>query len=207
MPRPFTPRIPPGIRTRLRGRGRLWAGCRRALSVALAALLLAGGAAAAQARVSSAADRLRAWGDGQRLELLPLRQSSREVLARSQVMLLIRPHDLPRAYGELLLTPPPTLDARVLARTLRFCRIAPPRRSDPVRCLEPLPVRVEVRRDGVRLELERPLDPASAHGLEVLLRNPLQQGFHPLRLFGLTPERPEPTYVGTWLLQTDAVTE
>jgi hypothetical protein len=207
MPRPFTPRIPPGIRTRPRGRGRLWAGCRRALSVALAALLLAGGAAAAQARVSSAADRLRAWGDGQRLELLPLRQSSREVLARSQVMLLIRPHDLPRAYGELLLLPPPTLDALVLSRQLRLCRIETPGRRGTVRCLERLPLVVEVRREQLLLRPQRPLEPDGAYGFELLLRNPLQQGFHPLRLFGLKPERPEPSYVGTWLLQTDAVTE
>ena len=201
------PHIQSGSRVRSRGWGQVWAGCRRAIPAALTALLLSGGATAAPTRTPTAQQRLRAWGDGQRLELLPLQQSSREVLARSQVMLLIRPHDLPRAYGELLLTPPPTLDARGLARTLRFCRIAPPRRSDPVRCLEPLPVGVEVRRDGVRLELQRPLDPASAYGLELLLRNPLQQGFHPLRLFGLRPERPEPDYLGTWLLQTDAQAE
>lgn len=193
MPRPFTPRLQPERR--------------RALSVALAALLLAGGAAAAQARVSSAAERLRAWGDGARLELLPLRQSSREVLARSQVMLLIRPHDLPRAYGELLLTPPPTLDARVLARQLHLCRIETPGRRRSVRCLERLPLLVEVRREQLLLRPQRPLEPDGAYGLELLLRNPLQQGFHPLRLFGLTPERPEPTYVGTWLLQTDVVTD
>lgn len=207
MRRPFTPRIQSGRRLRPRGRGQGLAGCRRALSVALASLLLSGGAAAAQARVSSAADRLRAWGDGQRLELLPLQQSSLEVLARSRVTLVIRPHDLPRPYAALWLMPPPTLDARALARTLRFCRIDLPRRSDPVRCLEPLPVRLEVHRDGVRLELQPPLDPASAYGLELLLRNPLQQGFHPLRLFGLRPERPEPDYLGTWLLQTDAQAE
>ena len=154
-----------------------------------------------------AQQRLRAWGDGQRLELLPLQQSSREVLARSQVMLLIRPHDLSRAYGELLLLPPPTLDALVLSRQLRLCRIETPGRRGTVRCLERLPLGVEVRREQLLLRPQWPLEPDGAYGFELLLRNPLQQGFHPLRLFGLKPERPEPSYVGTWLLQTDAVTE
>jgi hypothetical protein len=43
--------------------------------------------------------------------------------------------------------------------------------------------------------------------LPPLLRNPLQQGFHPLRLAALSPEHPEPLYIGTWLLQTFAQTE
>ncbi len=201
------PCIQSGSRVRSRGWGQVWAGCRRAIPAALTALLLSGGATAAPTRTPAAQQRLRAWGDGQRLELLPLQQSSLEVLARSRVTLVIRPHDLPHPYAALWLMPPPTLDARALARTLHFCRIDLPRRSDPVRCLEPLPVRLEVRRDGVRLELQRPLDPASAYGLQLLLRNPLQQGFHPLRLFGLRPERPEPDYLGTWLLQTDAEAE
>lgn len=174
--------------------------------MALAALLLAGGAAAA-ARVPSALQRLRAWGDGQRLELLPLQQSSLEVLARSRVTLQIRPHDLSYPAAELLIVLPPTLDGRALARQLRLCRIDVPSASRREPCLEELPLRLQARAERLRLLPQRPLSPDGAYGLELLLRNPLQQGFHPLRLFGLSPERPEPEYLGTWLLQTTAQSE
>ena len=106
--------------------------------------------------------------------------------------------DLP----ELWITPPPTLDGRALAQKLRFCRSAVPIASRRIPCLEPLPLRLEARADRLRLLPERPMQPEDAYAVQLLLRNPLQQGFHPLRLFGLSPERPEPVYLGTWLLQT-----
>ena len=190
MRRPFLPRLQPERR--------------RAIPVALAALLLVGGAAAAPGGVSSAAERRRAWGDGARLELLPLQQSSLEVLARSRMTLMLEPHDLPRPAAALLITPPPTLDARVLARHLRLCCIEPPRGRGPVRCLQALPLRLTLQGESLRLEPDRPLQPDQAYGLELLLRNPLQQGFHPLRLFALDPQQPAPEYLGTWLLQTFA---
>lgn len=174
--------------------------------VALLVVVLAGGAVVA-APLPAAEQRLRAWGDGGRLELLPVQQSSLEVLARSQVTLLIQPHDLPRSYAELLITSPPTLDGRALAGSLRLCRIEVPRESRPVHCLERLPLRLEASRERLRLLLETPLAPQGAYGLKLLLRNPLQQGFHPLRLFGLAAQRREPEYLGTWLLQTFAQSE
>ena len=193
MPHPF-----PAFLWRPRHRG-----CAAALL--LVPLLAAGG----PARASEPRDvqRLRAWGDGQRLELLPLQQSSFEVLARSQVMLLIRPHDLSSPTPELWITPPPTLDGRSLARKLRLCRSAVPIASRSIPCLEELPLRLEASADRLRLLPQRPLQPEDAYALQLLLRNPLQQGFHPLRLVGLSPERPEPVYLGTWLLQTDAQTD
>ncbi len=168
------------------------------------ALLLAGGGVAA---APPAAQRLRAWGDGQRLELLPLQQSSLEVLARSRMALLIRPFDLEGSAAELWIMPPATLDAGALARQLRLCRIALPVDSGRSRCLEALPLRLEVRATGLRVLPQVPLQPEVAYGVELLLRNPLQQGFHPLRLFAPTPERPGLAYVGTWLLQTTAQTD
>lgn len=179
--------------------------CLRPVSLLLPlALLLAGGGVAA---AQPAAQRLRAWGDGQRLELLPLQQSSFEVLARSQVTLLIRPHDLPRPTPELWITPPPTLDGRSLARKLRLCRSAVPIASRSIPCLEAPPLRLEASADRLRLLPQRPLQPEYAYALQLLLRNPLQQGFHPLRLLAPTPERPGLAYVGTWLLQTNAQTD
>ena len=76
-----------------------------------------------------------------------------------------------------------------------------------MRCLQALPLVLTLQGESLRLQPDRPLQPDQAYGLELLLRNPLQQGFHPLRLAGLSPEHPEPLCVGTWLLHTDAQTD
>lgn len=179
--------------------------CLRPVSLLLPlALLLAGGGVAA---AQPAAQRLRAWGDGQRLELLPLQQSSLEVLARSRTTLLLRPFDLEGPTPELWIIPPATLDGRALARQLRLCRLRLPVDSRRARCLEDLPLRLEASATGLRLLPQAPLQPQVAYGVVLLLRNPLQQGFHPLRLLAPTPERPGLAYVGTWLLQTNAQTD
>lgn len=184
-----------------------WRRLRRRSAAALLLTLLIAAAGPVSGGEPRDAQRLRAWGSGQRLELLPLQQSSFEVLARSQVTLLIRPHDLSSPTPELWITPPPTLDGRSLARKLRLCRSAVPIASRFIPCLKELPLRLEARSDRLRLLPQRPLQPEEAYALQLLLRNPLQQGFHPLRLAGLSPEHPEPLYLGTWLLQTDAQTD
>ncbi len=202
--------VAPVVRIRpargLRGGDRFTAAVCRGAGAALLLLLLVC-APAVSAGERSAGQRLRAWGDGQRLELLPLQQSSLEVLARSEVTLMIRPHDLLRPTPQLLLTPPPTLDARAIARHLRLCRIRIPGDSRPARCQQALPLQLILSDGSLRLRPESPLQPQQAYGLELVLRNPLQQGFHPLRLFALDPQRPAAEYLGTWLLQTDTQSE
>lgn len=183
-----TPTVARSDRSRLRRR--------RAGLLGLPLLLALTGAAFA------ADSRVRQWGEAGRLEPLPPRQGSTEPTALSSLLLLIRPADLPSAPVELRLTPSPHLDRRSLSQRGKLCRMAWPVTGARPRCLEAWPVQLEPN-SGVdlRLPLPRPLEPGIAYGLVLQIRNPSVEGLHPLRLHALSPGAPDPTYIGTWLLE------
>lgn len=141
------------------------------------------------------------WGDGRRLEPLPLLQSSGDPESRNQIELLIRPEDVPRPYRELRLIPAPSLDGRSLARHLRLCRMVRPAPGRRAPCLAVLPLRLTDEAGTLRLQLRDPLVPGGSYGLSVVLRNPTVEGLHPVRLFGLSSDRSGPEYIGTWLIE------
>lgn len=142
------------------------------------------------------------WGEGGRLELLPLRQGTTEPSAPSTLLLLISPADLQDDPQVLLLTPSRYLDRRALMQPGTLCRMAWPVTGAHPHCLQAWPLRLEPAAADLRLSLPRSLEPGSAYGLVLQIRNPSVEGLHPLRLHAVRPDGPAPTYIGTWLLET-----
>jgi len=159
-------------------------------------------AAGAPAASSATQRRSQRWGDGLRLEILPFRQSSPEPAARSHYDLLIPPGTIPGPISALQIGfLEPLSGASPLARRLRLCRVPVPLSLRRFHCLEPWPLAAEVRDGALWIRPLRPLDPAAAYVLSAETRNPLRQGPHPLRLYGVGADPSPPLYLGTWLIE------
>jgi hypothetical protein len=181
------------------------------LAARLAAVALAGGLSLPHASAAPAAgpgasadasSRTLRWGDGVRLELFPLHQSSGEPAARSRFDLLIPPGTLTPGFSALQINlPSPLRDGASLARRLSLCRLASPASERHLHCLEPWPIVVEPLPAGLRIRPQRPLESGVPYAFSVKTRNPLGEGFLPVRLFGIRPDPQEPVYLGTWLIE------
>lgn len=148
-----------------------------------------------------ASGRERPWGDGQRLQPLPFTQIRRQPLLRSHLKLLIPAAHRPEALKSLWIEWPPRFDGSVLPNHVLLCRMVTPPQVSTTRCVEVLPARVEwAGARQLHVIPAQPLAGAATLGLSLRLYNPSLAGLYPLRLRAGVASRPDPVYVGTWLL-------
>ncbi len=145
--------------------------------------------------------RERLWGDGRSFQALDFVQGMPIRLKRSRYALLIRPEDHGLPLSSLSLRFPDNFDGSLIQESLRLCRMLTPPAVQRSRCAERLPARLERPSSGEVLILpETPLAGAGTYGLSLVLFNPSVPGRYPLRLFAGSPDSPQPTYRGTWLI-------
>ena len=152
------------------------------------------------ARPASHCQRL--WGDGRSFQSLDFVQVLAIRLKSSRYDLLIRPDDYGAPLSSLSLRFPASFDGGLTLESLRLCRMLTPPTAHRTRCSETLPARVERSNPKEVLIIpQTPLSGAGTYGLSLVLFNPSVPDRYPLRLYAGSPETPELTYRGTWLIR------
>ena len=152
------------------------------------------------ARPASHCQRL--WGDGRSFQSLDFVQVLPIRLKSSRYDLLIRPDDYGAPLSSLSLRFPANFDGGLTLESLRLCRMLTPPAVHRTRCSESLPARVErPNPKEVLIIPQTPWSGAGTYGLSLVLFNPSVPDRYPLRLYAGSPEAPELTYRGTWLIR------